>query len=228
MTRTEWRDRKRYLWLIAAGDAGAAVRRGRAERLHRLGRLAVARPDRDPRGRAARRPARRPRPLEPARRRSSRPWRPTATTAGSPSCSCPLQYAGFLLCVLVPAAPATSPWRPRSASRSRSAIIGGLGINTAHELGHKRESHERWLAKVALAQRSTATSTSSTTAATTSGWPRPRTRPAAASARASTRSGRAPWSARVRSAWRLEQRRLHAPPPAASWSTRQRRAQRLG
>lgn len=31
-------------------------------------------------------------------------------------------------------------------------FIGGLGINTAHELGHKKESHERWLAKVALAQ----------------------------------------------------------------------------
>ena len=30
--------------------------------------------------------------------------------------------------------------------------IGGIGINTAHELGHKRESHERWLSKVALAQ----------------------------------------------------------------------------
>ena len=31
-------------------------------------------------------------------------------------------------------------------------VIGGIGINTAHELGHKRESHERWLSKIALAQ----------------------------------------------------------------------------
>lgn len=31
-------------------------------------------------------------------------------------------------------------------------FIGGLGINTAHELGHKKESVERWLAKIALAQ----------------------------------------------------------------------------
>jgi alkane 1-monooxygenase len=31
-------------------------------------------------------------------------------------------------------------------------FIAGLGINTAHELGHKRESVERWIAKVALAQ----------------------------------------------------------------------------
>ncbi len=30
--------------------------------------------------------------------------------------------------------------------------IGGIGINTAHELGHKKESHERWLSKIALAQ----------------------------------------------------------------------------
>ncbi|MCW2766204.1 MAG: alkane 1-monooxygenase, partial [Nocardioides sp.] len=30
--------------------------------------------------------------------------------------------------------------------------IGGIGINTAHELGHKKESHERWLSKIALMQ----------------------------------------------------------------------------
>jgi alkane 1-monooxygenase len=31
-------------------------------------------------------------------------------------------------------------------------VIGGIGINTAHELGHKREENERWLSKIALAQ----------------------------------------------------------------------------
>ncbi|MFL6156034.1 MAG: fatty acid desaturase [Marmoricola sp.] len=31
-------------------------------------------------------------------------------------------------------------------------MIGGIGINTAHELGHKREENERWLSKIALAQ----------------------------------------------------------------------------
>ncbi|QZT60852.1 MULTISPECIES: alkane 1-monooxygenase [Mycobacteriaceae] len=31
-------------------------------------------------------------------------------------------------------------------------IIGGVAINTAHELGHKRDSLERWLSKIALAQ----------------------------------------------------------------------------
>ncbi len=30
--------------------------------------------------------------------------------------------------------------------------IGGIGINTAHELGHKKERNERWLSKIALAQ----------------------------------------------------------------------------
>jgi len=32
------------------------------------------------------------------------------------------------------------------------AMVGGIAINTAHELGHKRPRQEKWLAKVALAQ----------------------------------------------------------------------------
>jgi alkane 1-monooxygenase len=32
------------------------------------------------------------------------------------------------------------------------ALVGGIAINTAHELGHKRPALERWLSKVALAQ----------------------------------------------------------------------------
>ncbi len=32
------------------------------------------------------------------------------------------------------------------------AMVSGIAINTAHELGHKRASVERWLSKVALAQ----------------------------------------------------------------------------
>jgi alkane 1-monooxygenase len=31
-------------------------------------------------------------------------------------------------------------------------VVGGVAINTAHELGHKRESMERWLSRIALAQ----------------------------------------------------------------------------
>lgn len=30
--------------------------------------------------------------------------------------------------------------------------VGGVGINTAHELGHKKETLERWLSKITLAQ----------------------------------------------------------------------------
>jgi alkane 1-monooxygenase len=33
-----------------------------------------------------------------------------------------------------------------------AGMVAGIAINTAHELGHKKESHERWLARVALAQ----------------------------------------------------------------------------
>ena len=32
------------------------------------------------------------------------------------------------------------------------AMVGGIAINTAHELGHKRKNGERWLSKIALAQ----------------------------------------------------------------------------
>jgi len=32
------------------------------------------------------------------------------------------------------------------------AMVGGVAINTAHELGHKRKQAERWLSKIALAQ----------------------------------------------------------------------------
>ena len=31
------------------------------------------------------------------------------------------------------------------------AMVSGIAINTAHELGHKKEHHERWFAKIALA-----------------------------------------------------------------------------
>nr|WP_235900384.1 alkane 1-monooxygenase [Lolliginicoccus suaedae] len=32
------------------------------------------------------------------------------------------------------------------------SFVGGIGINTAHELGHKKENLERWLSKITLAQ----------------------------------------------------------------------------
>ena len=63
----------------------------------------------------------------------------------------PVQYAGFLvaLAYLVRADLTTSE---RIGLAVTIGFIAGLGINTAHELGHKREPVERWLAKVALAQ----------------------------------------------------------------------------
>ncbi len=63
----------------------------------------------------------------------------------------PIQYAGFV----------TAFWYLTSADLTvldklglaiSIGCIGGIGINTAHELGHKKESHERWLSKIALAQ----------------------------------------------------------------------------
>jgi alkane 1-monooxygenase len=63
----------------------------------------------------------------------------------------PLQYAGFLTAMW-----ATARGDLSTVDRIGLAItigcVGGIGINTAHELGHKRESVERWLSKVALAQ----------------------------------------------------------------------------
>lgn len=63
----------------------------------------------------------------------------------------PLQYAGFATAFYV-----IARWDLSTAEKVGLAIsvgmIGGIGINTAHELGHKKESCERWLSKIALAQ----------------------------------------------------------------------------
>jgi alkane 1-monooxygenase len=63
----------------------------------------------------------------------------------------PLQYGSLLL--------ACRLWANGDLSLLESiglamtiAMVSGIAINTAHELGHKRKSHERWLSKVALAQ----------------------------------------------------------------------------
>ncbi len=63
----------------------------------------------------------------------------------------PLQYAGLVFACWL--------WAYGGLSTLDSvglaltvAMVSGIGINTAHELGHKRASAERWLSKVALAQ----------------------------------------------------------------------------
>lgn len=43
-------------------------------------------------------------------------------------------------------------WLGKIGVALTTATVAGVGINTAHELGHKRESLERWLAKITLAQ----------------------------------------------------------------------------
>jgi alkane 1-monooxygenase len=63
----------------------------------------------------------------------------------------PLQYAGFVFGFWV-IANGVLTTTEKVGLAVTVGFIAGLGINTAHELGHKRDSYERWLAKVALAQ----------------------------------------------------------------------------
>jgi alkane 1-monooxygenase len=63
----------------------------------------------------------------------------------------PIQYAGLVLACYL--------WSSGDLSVLDSlglaftvGVVGGIAINTAHELGHKRASSERWLSRVALAQ----------------------------------------------------------------------------
>ena len=67
----------------------------------------------------------------------------------------PIQYAALVWACWMFTEPA---WAPEMSVVDKVGLaltigtIAGIGINTAHELGHKKESHERWLAKIALAQ----------------------------------------------------------------------------
>ncbi len=63
----------------------------------------------------------------------------------------PIQYAGLVFACWL--------WSHGGLSTLDSiglaltvSMVSGIAINTAHELGHKRASSERWLSKVALAQ----------------------------------------------------------------------------
>ncbi|GAA1481552.1 alkane 1-monooxygenase [Gordonia sinesedis] len=63
----------------------------------------------------------------------------------------PLQYGGLIVaCHLWTTA--AMGWPERLALALTVGIVGGVAINAAHELGHKRTSHEPWFAKLALAQ----------------------------------------------------------------------------
>lgn len=65
----------------------------------------------------------------------------------------PIQYVGFLLAMYAISGGGLSlDVADKVAIAISIGCIGGIGINTAHELGHQKESIERWLCKVALAQ----------------------------------------------------------------------------
>ncbi len=63
----------------------------------------------------------------------------------------PVQYAGLVFACYL--------WSSGDLSVLASVglaltmgVVGGIAINTAHELGHKRDSMEKWLSRIALAQ----------------------------------------------------------------------------
>ena len=63
----------------------------------------------------------------------------------------PVQYAGLVFACWL--------WSSGDLSVLESlglavtmGVVGGIAINTAHELGHKRDDLERWLSRIALAQ----------------------------------------------------------------------------
>ena len=63
----------------------------------------------------------------------------------------PIQYAGLVLACYL--------WSSGDLNIVENiglaltmGVVGGIAINTAHELGHKRASSEKWLSRVALAQ----------------------------------------------------------------------------
>ncbi|MDT5091180.1 MAG: alkane 1-monooxygenase [Mycobacterium sp.] len=43
-------------------------------------------------------------------------------------------------------------WIGKAGAALTVGVLGGVGINTAHEMGHKKDALERWLSKVTLAQ----------------------------------------------------------------------------
>jgi alkane 1-monooxygenase len=63
----------------------------------------------------------------------------------------PVQYAGLVLACWLWAYGDLSTV-DKIGLAFTMAMVSGIAINTAHELGHKRASMERWLSKVALAQ----------------------------------------------------------------------------
>jgi len=63
----------------------------------------------------------------------------------------PIQYAGLVFACWLWSSGDLSTFSSIGLATTMG-VVSGIGINTAHELGHKRASLEKWLSKVALAQ----------------------------------------------------------------------------
>lgn len=63
----------------------------------------------------------------------------------------PIQYAGLVLACYLWSSGGLSIVENIGLALTMG-VVGGIAINTAHELGHKRASSEKWLSRVALAQ----------------------------------------------------------------------------
>jgi alkane 1-monooxygenase len=63
----------------------------------------------------------------------------------------PIQYAGLVLACRLWSSGKLSSIDDIGLALTMG-MVSGIAINTAHELGHKRASSERWLSKIALAQ----------------------------------------------------------------------------
>jgi alkane 1-monooxygenase len=63
----------------------------------------------------------------------------------------PLQYVVFIWTAWMLGQPQYD-WVDKLGMALSVGMVAGIAINTAHELGHKKESHERWFARICLAQ----------------------------------------------------------------------------
>jgi len=63
----------------------------------------------------------------------------------------PVQYAGLVFACWQWAYGGLAIWESVGLMLT-IGVVGGIAINTAHELGHKRQKLERWLSRIALAQ----------------------------------------------------------------------------
>lgn len=62
----------------------------------------------------------------------------------------PVQFAGLVFACWLWSTGALA-WYDALGLAMTCGVVAGVGINTAHELGHKHEENERWLSRIALA-----------------------------------------------------------------------------